>query len=89
MLVNLPTGSAHVLNSKLLVSEPCKQFCFCCKIDPKHVKNFTEHNFRHFFKILHQGSHTRIAHTLNILQNLYICSRTVCNFISMTVNNNQ
>ena len=35
--VGKPTyfGSDHVLNSKL-VSEPCKQFCFCCKIDPKH-----------------------------------------------------
>ena len=62
--VSKPTyfGSAHVLNSKL-VSEPCKQFCFCCKIDPKYVQNFIEPNFRHFFKTLHQGSHTRIAHT--------------------------
>ena len=47
-------GSGHVLNSKL-VSESCKQFFFCCKIDPKHDQNFIEHCFRHFFKTLHQG----------------------------------
>ena len=41
-------GSGYVLNSKL-VSEPCKQFCFCFKIDPKLGQNFIEHNFRHFF----------------------------------------
>ena len=54
--VSKPTyiASGHVLNSKL-VSEPCKQFCFCCKIDPKHDKNFIEQNFRQFFKNLHQG----------------------------------
>ena len=62
--VNKPTyiGSCHVLNSKL-VSELCKQFCFCRKIDHKHDQNLIEHNFRHFFEILHQGSYTRIAHT--------------------------
>ena len=62
--VSEPTyfGSGHVLNSKL-VSEPCTQFCFCCKIDPKHDQNFIEHNFRHFLKTLHQGSYTRISHT--------------------------
>ena len=54
--VSEPTyfGSGHVLNSKL-VSEPCKQSV--------HDRNFTEHNFRHYFKTLHQGSYTRIAHT--------------------------
>ena len=48
--VSKPTyiGSGHVLNSQL-VSEPCKQFCFCRKIDPEHDQNFIEHNFRHFF----------------------------------------
>ena len=55
-------GSGHVLNSEL-VSEPCKQFRFCSKIDPKHDQNFIEHNFRHFFKTLQKGSYTRIAHT--------------------------
>ena len=54
--------SGHLLNSKL-VSEPCKQFCFCCKTDPKHDQNFIEHNFRHFSKNLHQCSYTRIVHT--------------------------
>ena len=62
MVRNVSKPSAYVLNSKL-VSEPCKLFCFCCKIDPKHVQNFIEHNFRHFLKILHQSSHTRITHT--------------------------
>ena len=33
-------GSGHVLNSKL-VSEICKQLCFCCKIDFKHDQNFS------------------------------------------------
>ena len=42
---------SHVLNSKLVL-EPCKQFCFCCEIDPKHDQIFTEHNFRHFLKTL-------------------------------------
>ena len=62
--VSEPTyfGSGHVLNSKL-VSESCKQFCFCCKIDHKHDRNFIEHNFRHFLKTLHQSSYTGIAHT--------------------------
>ena len=46
----------------MLHSEPCK-FCFCCKIDPKHDRNFIEHNFRHFFKTVHLSSHTRIGHT--------------------------
>ena len=54
--------SGHVLNSKL-VSEPCKQFCFGCRVDPEHDQNFIKHNFRHFFKTLHQGSYTHIAHT--------------------------
>ena len=27
--------------------EQCKQFCSCCKIDPKHDQNFIEHNLRH------------------------------------------
>ena len=39
-------GSGHVLNSEL-VSEPCKQFCFCYKLDTKHDQNFIEHNFKH------------------------------------------
>ena len=65
--VGKPTyfGSVHVLNSKLL-SEPCKQFCFSCKIDPKHDKNFIEHNFRHFLKLYIRDYYTRIegiAHT--------------------------
>ena len=55
-------GRGHVLNSKL-VSEPCKQFCFCFKIDHKHGQNIIEHNFLQFFKTLHQGSYTHIVHT--------------------------
>ena len=62
MVRNVSKPSAYVLNSKL-VSEPCKQFCLCCKIDPKHVQNFIEHNFRHFIRTLDQGSYIRIAHT--------------------------
>ena len=62
-------GSGHVLSSKS-VSEPCKQFCFSCKIYPKDERNFIEHNFRHFSKSLHQGSSTRIAHT-----GLQVCTR--------------
>ena len=44
-------GSGHVLNSKL-VSEPCKKFCFCYKLDPKQYQNFIEH------KTLHQSLYT-------------------------------
>ena len=38
--VSKPTyfGSGHVLDSKL-ASEPCKQFCFGCRIDPEHDQN--------------------------------------------------
>ena len=63
--VSKPTyiGSGHVLNSQL-ESEPCKQFCFCRKIDPEHDKNFIEHYFRHFFRNSTSGFiYTRIAHT--------------------------
>ena len=60
--VSKPTyfGSGHVLNSEL-VSEPCKQFCFCYKLDPKHDQNFIEHNFRNCK--LYIKAHTRIEHT--------------------------
>ena len=36
-------GIGHVLDFKL-VSKPCKQVCFCCKFDPKHDRNFIEHD---------------------------------------------
>ena len=39
-------GSGHVLNSKL-VFQPCLQFCFCYKLDPKHDKKFRKHNLIH------------------------------------------
>ena len=38
-------------------------FVFVEITDPKHDQNFIEQNFRQFFKTLHQGSYTRIAHT--------------------------
>ena len=71
--VSEPTyfGSGHVLNSKL-VSESFKQFCFCCKINHKHDRNFIEHNFRHFFKTLHQGSYTRISRIPALVNRRYI-----------------
>ena len=69
------TWSGHVLNSKL-ISEPCKQFCFCCKIDPKHDKNLIEYNFRHYIKTLHHGSYTRIAHTCTLESAVHTCVYT-------------
>ena len=36
MSVSLPILKVNVLNSKL-VSDPCKQFRFCYKLDPKHM----------------------------------------------------
>ena len=64
--VSKPTylRSGHVLNSKLVL-EPCKQFCICCKIYPKHDQHFIEHNFKHVFKTLHQDSYIRIAFLTN------------------------
>ena len=53
-------GGVHVLNSKL-VSEPCKKFCFCYKLNPKHDQNFIEQNFKHCY--LYIRIHTRIVHT--------------------------
>ena len=49
--------SGHVLNSKL-VSETCKQFCFCCKIDPKHDQKIHRTQFYTLLK-----SYIRITHT--------------------------
>ena len=52
-----------MLNSKL-ATDPCKQFCFYCKIDPKHDQNFKEDNFGHFFLNSASGFiYTYIAHT--------------------------
>ena len=62
-------GSGHVLNSKL-VSQPCKQLRFYCKIDPKHGQHFIEHNFRHFFKT--QSSYKRISRIAALVSRRYI-----------------
>ena len=59
-----------MLNSKL-VSKPCKEICFCYKLDPKHDQNFKEHNFKRC------RIHTRI-HILRIPARIsYTCVHTV------------
>ena len=66
MLVNLTT-----LGVVMWVSKPCKEICFCYKLDPKHDQNFKEHNFKRC------RIHTRI-HILRIPARIsYTCVHTV------------
>ena len=67
--VSKPTyiGSGHVLNSQL-ESEPCKQFCFCRKIDPENDNIILDT----FLEILHQGSFIHVSRILALVNLRYI-----------------
>ena len=65
-----------VLNSKL-VSEPCEEFPFCCKIDHKHYPNFIKHKFRYLCKTLHRFI-TCIGHTCTRESAVHTSVYTTC-----------